>query len=195
MEVKAKKRPVLVTVLAVITIVLCSIGLLFSIPGIIMQISGTGNHMLDMFRNLQSEETRPLYDAMSTVVQRYTVFFVSVGMASVLFKGFGITTGILLLRSHRHALRCVRVYAALCIIQIIASSTGTFIYTHDLGVIIDKFSASGMDPITAGTTSVLTRYSMIVGAVAGILISSAEPVILLILSGFSVVREYFEKRK
>jgi hypothetical protein len=195
MTVKTTKRPALVTILAVIIIVLCSIGLLFSIPGVIMQISGTGNFMMDMFRNLHSVETRPLYDAMTAVVQRYTAFFVSIGLTSILFKGFGLATGVLLLKSYRHALRCVRLYAALCIIQIIVSSAGTFIYIRDLGTVIDKFLLSGMDSTIADTTSSISRFSMIAGAVAGVFISSAEPVILLILSRLRTVREYFEKRK
>jgi hypothetical protein len=188
------RRPGSVTAIAVLAIIFTGIGLLFSIPGVILQATGANQQLLTLCKAFQVPETASMYSSMIDALRKYGTLLLISQIILLIIRAGGLTGGILLL-SRKPQLRsagrrALFLYAVFCMIHLAFSTVLEVNYLNEISSSLTLLGTPGIDTgVYSGMVNMM-RMSMYLGMAVGVVFSAAWPIIVLIFLNGKRMKEY-----
>lgn len=185
-----KKRPGIVTVIGIIVIIFCSIGLVFSLVDVILRLTGGNEYMLAGYKSLQTPGSADLFSVMITVAEKYGRVMLLSGIALLLIRGAGLAGGILLLSGKFIGRKLLIIYSLCCILHMVFSTIWGFMYLNEMMVSFNSMIPSTGSLAAQQIIISAMKISMYAGMGFGVLLGAAWPVLVLIIMNKKSVKEY-----
>jgi hypothetical protein len=191
------KRPGLVSASGIISIVFCSLGLLFSLWGALaMLIFGGPEQMMQMFRGLYGPSSVGLYDAMMEITVKHYPVTLTFNMVYIFVLLAGLFGGIFLLSAKKRGILLLRIYGIAALVILAFQLVWTLQYVGEVGEVMKNyFSSSGLPRNARGFTAGIMDFAMYFGTILGVMFWASWPILILIFTSRKKVNEYIQKAK
>jgi hypothetical protein len=191
-----QKKPGLLLATGIITIVICSIGLIFSLSGLIgWLIFGGVTQMMGTFRAFMGAHFEDLYDALMGIVLRYYPVTLSINLIYFLTLVSGLAGGIVLLLDKKWAIRLLQAYAIAALGILVFQFVWTWLYTREALVVMKNYLISeGVPRGAGGFMAGIADIAMYFGIIVGLLLGSPWPILVLVFTSRKSLREYLSKK-
>jgi hypothetical protein len=187
-----QKRPALITVIGVISIVFCSFGFLSSLYGLIRWlVYGGAEQMLETFKGLYGVDIAGLGGQMDNVVAKYYCVTLGLNVAHFLTVLSGLCGGIFLLMEKKWGILVLKIYAIAALAVLALQFTWTLLYTSEISAAVRGYFLSSAFPAGVGDfmTSAMD-FALYFGLVLGLLLGSSWPILAFVFSCRRNVRDY-----